>query len=40
LENDITSKKQTEEIQKGAANGSSGSHNHKHAIITKAGLVF
>jgi hypothetical protein len=33
-ENDITDKKQTEEIQKGLANGISAGGNHNHAIIT------
>ena len=35
-ENDITSKMQTEEIQKGAANGFSGSCNDQH--VTSRGL--
>jgi len=39
-ENDITSKKQTEGILKGAANGISGGCNHNHAVVTISYLVF
>jgi hypothetical protein len=39
-ENDITKKKQTENIQKGETNRVSGGRNHYHAVIITWCLIF